>query len=108
MIAKLRLDRAMYLADLGMKYNVVEFLDHLPRVKFTQITTPLARRALRVIFRSSSEISARFNLGLKFFAGLLSGHQNVARAGFGHSVLRQSRCTQNMVVVPSTRRSPSA
>jgi hypothetical protein len=48
MIAILRLDRAMYLADLGMKYNVVEFLDHLPRVKFTQITTPLARRTLRV------------------------------------------------------------
>lgn len=74
MIAELGLDRAHHLADFGAENRGVEFLDHLTRSEFPEVSALLSRRTLGMLFCDSRKICTGFNLGFQICTRFTGGH----------------------------------
>ncbi len=61
-IAELGLDRTVYLVHFRTKYHLVEFGHHLSRAKFTECSSLLSGRAIRVLLGYLSKVGSILDL----------------------------------------------
>lgn len=87
MVAELRLDRALDLADRGAEHHGVEFLDHLATAEGAQVAAVAAGRAAGVFLRHLGEVGAVLDGGLQFVGLGFGRDQDVAGGGFCHERL---------------------
>lgn len=87
MVAELGSYRADDFADIRTENDFIEFLDHLARAEFSEVTALATRGALTVGFGQLGEIFAPGNLGFQIVACLFGRNEDMTRAGPAHNVV---------------------